>query len=314
MEKITHVSFPGKVPDCLLLLCEMTILNITMGSDGQHVIEAAGKARVVIREGKVVSVGRGVLASCPLAARFATPVTSFSEDEIRANIEGRIKAFGMCTRDRVVLCDDDFVLFGASELFSAAVRGGIIDCAVLACDGAGTVITPIPRMIQGIGGKMSGLVATTPLPEVISRIEAQGGYVVTPETGAIDMAAGVRAAYAKGYRHVAVTTASAAEAHALRNDFPEVLITAVHTTGMGDGQALVLADTCDLIFPCASGSIRKIAGPRAHIQGGTAVPVYAMTSRGCAVILEKIRSSGQQVLIKGASLPFDGGKGPSPLF
>ncbi len=285
-----------------------------MGSDGQHIIEAAGKARVVIRDGQVVSVEHGVLTSCPLAARFARPVTSFSEDEIRANIEGRIEAFGMCTREREVLCDDDFVLFGASELLSAAIRGGIIDCAVLACDGAGTVITPVPRMIQGIGGKMSGLVATTPLPEVISRIEAHGGHVVTPGTGAIDMAAGVRAAYAKGYRHVAVTTASAAEAHALRSAFPEVLITAVHTTGMGEEEGQVLADTCDLIFPCASGSIRNIAGPRAHIQGGTAVPVYAMTSKGCAVILEKIRSSGQQVLIKGTSLPFEGGNGPSPLF
>ncbi|HDQ08405.1 MAG TPA: DUF2099 family protein [Methanoculleus sp.] len=284
-----------------------------MASDGEHIIEAAGKARVVIREGNVVSVERGVLCACPLAARFATPVTSFSEDEIRANIEGRISSFGMCTRKREVLSDDDFVLFGASELLSAAVRGGILDCAVLACDGAGTVITPVSRMIQGIGGKMSGLVATTPLEEVIERIEAHGGYAVTPENGAIDMHAGVRQAYARGYRHVAVTTASAQEAKCLRDAFPGVLITAVHTTGVTDVDAKLLADNCDLIFPCASSGLRRIAGPRALAQGGTSVPVYAMTSQGKAVILEKIRQSGQQVVIKGAPLPFEGGNGPSPL-
>jgi len=284
-----------------------------MASDGEHIIEAAGKTRVTIRDGEIVSVERGVLTYCPLAARFASPVTSFSEDEIRANIEGRIAAFGMCTQRREILSADDFVLFGASELLSAAISGGILDCAVLACDGAGTVITSVPQMVQGIGGKMSGLVATTPLAEVIARIEANGGYVITPETGAIDMPAGVREAYAMGYRHVAVTTAGAQEAKRLRSAFPDVLITAVHTTGTGDADAEVLADTCDLIFPCASKSIRDIAGPRARIQGGTSVPVYAMTSRGCAVILEKIRSSGQQVLIKGASLPVEGGKGPVPL-
>lgn len=37
-----------------------------------HILEAGGKARVVIRDGAVVEIKEPVIRSCPLAARFAS--------------------------------------------------------------------------------------------------------------------------------------------------------------------------------------------------------------------------------------------------
>ncbi|HXW99163.1 MAG TPA: DUF2099 family protein, partial [Methanomicrobiales archaeon] len=121
----------------------------------EHIIEAIGRTRIVVRDGKVVEVGEPCITECPLARRFAVPVADFSPDAIRANLENRIASFGMCTAARDVMDNRDFVGFGASELLSAGLRAGLIDAAVLACDGAGTVIAPKPALIQGIGGRMS---------------------------------------------------------------------------------------------------------------------------------------------------------------
>lgn len=284
-----------------------------MTKKDEHIIEAAGCARVVVRDGKVISVGPARIQSCPLAARFNEPVVDFTEEEIRRNIEGRIASFGMFTPDRIVVSDDDFVLFGASELLSSAVRSGIIDTAVIACDGAGTVIAPSPRLIQGIGGNMSGLVSTTPIFAVIERIRENGGIVVSPEDAAMSAESGVRLALEEGFHAIAVTTASAREAAVLRRAYPDVFIVAVHTTGTNDKEAETFAASCDLIFPCASRAMYEIAGTRALVQGGKAVPVFAMTAKGKEVVLAKIASTEKQVVIAGHSLPYSEGKEPSPL-
>ncbi|GAB7016117.1 methanogenesis marker 8 protein [Methanogenium cariaci] len=284
-----------------------------MTQGDEHIIEAAGRARVVVRNGQVVSVGPARITSCPLAARFSEPVRTFSEEEIQRNIEGRIATFGMCTPERVVVSDDDFVLFGASELLSSALRCGIIGAAVIACDGAGTVIATSPRLIQGIGGKMSGLVSTTPIPAVIDRIGEHGGIVVSPHDAALSAESGMRMALEKGFHAPAVTTASADEATLLRGLCPAAFIVAVHTTGTTAEEAEMFAASCDLIFPCASRAMYEIAGKKALLQGGKAVPVFAMTAAGKEVVLAKIASAEAPVVITGRALPYSEGKEPSPL-
>lgn len=278
----------------------------------EHIIEAVGRARITIRNGKVVAVERAVIKECPLAKRFMYPVREMTADEIKKNIEKRIDDFGMCTPKRRVLSDDDFVLFGASELLNSALAAGIIDCAVLACDGAGTVIAANPALIQGIGGKISGLVKTTAYLEVIARITENGGHVVFSD-GRLDAFSGCRKAYELGYGRVAVTVANVADAEKIRAAYPDAVILCVHTTGHGRENAEKLADTCDLIFACASASIREVAGSRALVQGGTGVPVFAMTGKGKEIILEKIRTTKMQVVIKGNRLPMNLGSEPEPL-
>jgi putative methanogenesis marker protein 8 len=277
----------------------------------EHIIEAIGRTRVVIRDGRVVEVGTPCIADCPLARRFAVPVSDFTPEAIRANIENRIRSFGMCTGRREVTDSRDFVGFGASELLSSAIRAGLIDAAVLACDGAGTVIAPTAALIQGIGGRMSGLVSTTPIPEVIGRIRSCGGHVLDPEGARIDQLRGVGAAYDLGYRKVAVTVADPDTARELRHLHPDVVIVAVHTTGVSREGAETLVASADLVTTCASRHLRDLAGS-ALIQAGTGIPVFGFTRAGKEIILAKVREADAPVVVKFERLPV-AGNGPGPL-
>jgi putative methanogenesis marker protein 8 len=279
----------------------------------EHIIEAIGRSRIIIRDGKVVEVGEAIIADCPLAKRFAYPITAITKDAIHANIEHRIKAFGMCTANREVLDPREFVGFGASELLSFGLKCGVIDAVVLACDGAGTVIVTKPEMVQGIGGRMSGLVRTSPHPSVMDRIEEGGGIVLDRKHAVIDQIAGVALAITEGYRMIAVTVATPDVAAAIRKIHPDTLIFAVHVTGLSADDAKTLVDASDLVTSCASRTMREIAGSKALLQAGISVPVFAMSRRGKMLILEKIRQSDDQVLVKPTRLPALGEKQPDPL-
>jgi putative methanogenesis marker protein 8 len=278
-----------------------------------HVLEAIGRCRVIVRDGKVIEVGVPRVRSCPLARRFGLPVDPITPEKVRENIEHRIEAFGLCTPERQVMMGGEFVGFGASELLSFALAQGILDCAVIAGDGAGTVLAPTPDLVQGIGGRMSGLVRTCPYQEVISRIVEGGGVVLDPATGTIDQVEGASLAYRKGYRRVGVTLATADDAMALRRNFPEVFLIAVHTTGISAEEALIFAGTCDLVTSCASRHVREVAGSRALLQAGSSIPVFAMTRAGKELLLEKVRVQDQPMVLMGARLPFDMGSLPNPL-
>ncbi|MDD1669878.1 MAG: DUF2099 family protein [Methanomicrobiales archaeon] len=281
------------------------------GRRDEHVIEAIGRTRVVIRDGRVAEVGTPCIADCPLARKFAMPVSEFTPEAIRANIENRIRSFGMCTGRREVTDTRDFVGFGASELLSSALRAGLIDAVVLACDGAGTVIAPTPALVQGIGGRMSGLVSTSPIPEVIERIKASGGYVLDPDGASIDQVRGTGAAYDLGYRQVAVTVADAASAREVRALHPDAVIVAVHTTGLSRDEAETMVSCADLVTTCASRHLRDLAGS-ALIQAGTGIPVFGFTRAGKEIILAKVRESKAPVVVKFERLPV-AGTGPEPL-
>jgi putative methanogenesis marker protein 8 len=279
----------------------------------EHIIEAIGKTRIVVRDGRVVEVGRPLIRSCPLAEKFSCPVHEMTEGAIRANIEERMRAFGMCTPDRQVTDRSDFVLFGASELISSAIRNGLVRSAVIVCDGTGTVVVTAPDLVQGIGGRVSGIVQTSPLPQVIRRIEDLGGRVLDPATARTDMPAGAAFARDLGLSPAAVTVATADDAEAVRAAHPDALIIAVHTTGVSREEARRLAAAADLVTACASAAVREEAGPRALLQAGTAVPVFAMTPFGKRVVLAKLQETDRQVLVSGKALPVRGGGEPDPL-
>jgi len=279
----------------------------------EHIIEAIGRSRIVIRNSQVVEVGEPQISDCPLAKRFAFPIPAITKDAIKANIEHRIQAFGMCTPDREVLDTREFVGFGASELLSFGLLSGLIDAAVLACDGAGTVIVTKSEMAQGIGGRMSGLVKTTPYKTVIDRIEQGGGLVLDQKHAKIDQLAGVALALSKGYRNIAVTVARPETAEIIHRIHPDTLIFAVHVTGLTRDEAASLSLVSDIVTSCASKTIREIAGSAALLQAGISVPVFAMTQKGKLLILEKIRQSDEPVLVKPTRLPALGDRQPNPL-
>jgi len=279
----------------------------------EHIIEAIGRSRIVIKNGRVVEVGDPLISDCPLAKRFAYPIPAITKDAIRANIEHRIQAFGMCTPDREVHDTREFVGFGASELLSFGLRAGLLDAVVLVCDGAGTVIATKPEMVQGIGGRMSGLVQTSPHNTVIDRIEQGGGLVLDRENARIDQLAGVALAVSEGYRKIAVTVASPGIADTIRRIHPDTFIFAVHVTGLSCVDADMLVSVSDCVTSCASKTIREIAGSGALLQAGITIPIFAMTQKGKLLILEKIRQSDEQILVKPTRLPAHSDILPSPL-
>ncbi len=279
----------------------------------EHVIEAIGRCRIVIRNGQVAEVGDAVIQDCPLAKRFAYPITDIRKESVKANIEHRIRAFGMCTPRREVMDTREFVGFGASELLSFGLHKGLLDAVVLACDGAGTVVVTKPAMVQGIGGRMSGLVSTTPYREVMDRIEKGGGFVLDRDRASIDQLAGVALALVQGFRKIAVTVAVPETAETIRRIHPKTLIFGVHVTGLSEKEAEMLVTASDLVTSCASRTIRDAVKKDVLVQAGTAIPIFAMTMAGKNLIMEKIRLSTEPVLVKSTKLPVLADQQPDPL-
>jgi putative methanogenesis marker protein 8 len=286
---------------------------MTTAKKDEHIIEAIGRSRIVIRDGVIVEIGEAQVRECPLAKRFAHPVPQITKENVRANIEHRMKSFGMCTSRRDVLDTREFVGFGATELLGFASHAGLIDAAVLACDGAGTVIVRETALIQGVGGRMSGLVSTSPIKEVIARIEENGGIVVDKEHASLDQFAGVKRAFKEGFKKVAVTVARPEVAEKIRKAYPDAIIFGVHVTGLTREEAESMVAVADLMTACASRTVREVAGAKALLQAGVSVPIFALTKRGKEIIIEKIRQTDEQVLIKPTKLPNLDGKQPDPL-
>lgn len=118
-----------------------------------HIMELVGKTRVVIKDGKVVEIGIPEVKWCPLFAKLRG-VNNITPEEVKKNIELRIRDLGMFTARRQLLGLDTYVAFGASEIMMSGLRSGFLETTVTACDGAGTVITSNPALVQGIGGRM----------------------------------------------------------------------------------------------------------------------------------------------------------------
>lgn len=243
----------------------------------RHVIEALGRTRVVVEDGKVVEVGRPEVEYCPLFAKVRN-IQVITPEAVRENIEYRIKDFGMCTPRRLLRMRD-FLSFGVSELLGTALSRGMLDAAVVACEGAGTVVVADPELVQGIGGRVSGIVETSPIDEIIDGIGRD--MVLDPEKAMIGQYEGVRLAFLRGFKRVGVTVASASEAQRIREEFGQrVAIFAVHTSGRTAQEAEIFFDTCDIITACASGPIRAAAKERALLQVGNKVPIYAASLWG----------------------------------
>jgi hypothetical protein len=62
---------------------------MTSSQKDEHIIEAIGRSRIVIRNGAIAEIGETRINGCPLAKRFAYLVPRITQDEVRANIEHR---------------------------------------------------------------------------------------------------------------------------------------------------------------------------------------------------------------------------------
>ncbi|MCL2148867.1 MAG: DUF2099 family protein [Methanomassiliicoccaceae archaeon] len=267
----------------------------------RHVMECLGMSKVAVEDGKVTVISGPRVGFCPLFKKYRG-IDEITEDVVRENIEFRIRSFGMCTPQRDVRMKD-FLSFGISEILSSALRRGMIGAAVIAADGVGTVVVTDPEIVQGLGGRISGLCETTPIEAVV---EAVGrGNVLDPATAAIDMPAGARKAKAMGHGVVAVTVASAGAARAIREELGgSAVIMAVHTSPSTPEDARVLFDTCDVVTACASAAVREESKRRDVVVAGNKVPVYGVTGKGKELVMMRLDEVGKE--------PWDGKEPEDP--
>lgn len=261
----------------------------------EHIIEALGKARIVVKDGKVVEVGEPLLSYCPIFDKFRG-IKTLDKKSIQENIQFRIDDFGMCTKDRV-LTMKDYLSFGVSEIISTGMELGLIDAAVMVCEGCGTVVITRSEMAQGIGGRVSGLVSTTPIPELIARIGPE--YVLDPGTARINMVEGVKKAVAMGFKSIAVSVVSGDDAHTFKKMEKEHGVTiytfVVHTTGLSDEEARKVFMYADVVTGCASKYVRGQGIASGAFKVGDSVPVFGVTPRGQHLIEERIRVTGKSI-------------------
>ncbi|MEE0941515.1 MULTISPECIES: methanogenesis marker 8 protein [unclassified Methanobrevibacter] len=261
--------------------------------EDRHVIETLGKVEVVIENGEITSVGSSEMTYCPMFHAMHG-VDELNEEFIRKNINFRIEDFGMCTPDRVVEMDDA-VTVGISEILKTNMEKGNIDCVVGACDGAGTLLMTNPRVVQGVGGRVSGLISTTPIPEVIKKLEERDSVILDPKTAELNQLEGLKLALDRGYKNIAVTILPSPMVEKIRNypvdDDVNIYIFVAHTTGIEQDKVGMLFDNADIVTACASKAISDYADKYEPYYYGVKVPIFCASEDGRRLLdirLEKI--------------------------
>lgn len=257
-----------------------------------HLTRVMG-AWVAISQGKVIEVERScAMQSCPLQ-------TMLSDADIETYAQEKVCQLKQFTAEREVWRADFALPFGASEMFMVALRKGFLDCAVTVCDGAGTVVTNVPEVVQGIGARMNGVFYTSPIRQVQEKLRSH--HCLLLDDARIDQVEGVRKAIAAGFRRIAVTVN--ARLGARLDEFREleraagvsVTVAAVCTTGIGAGRGNEVVTTSDLAWACASRQVREQA-TQAHIQVTQGIPVYIYTARGLDILVAYSDDAGARIL------------------
>lgn len=268
-----------------------TIFNNT-SIMSEHIIEALGLSRITIKDGKVVSVSEPEVEYCPLFDHHRG-IKKLTTEVIEKNIQFRIDDFGMCTAKRQLRMKD-FLNFGISEIMCTLLDENVIDSVVMVLEGCGTLIVSEAELVQGIGGRVSGLVKTSPIPELIEKIGKEN--IVDPENATINQIEGIELAISQGFKNIAVTIAMASDAEKIKelkqkNPDVNIYVFVVHTSKRTPEEARALFDICDVATACASKYMREIGEKESVKIVGQSIPIYARTEDGKRFLemrLEKI--------------------------
>jgi len=247
---------------------------------------------VSISDGKIINITEPTLMSCPLANHlYKNFKTKRNNDKktikiaIKNAIESKIKDYGFFTKKRKLSYDAISIPYGASEMLMFALKKNAIDAAVVVCEGAGTIITNLPEVVQGVGARMNTLLLTSPIKEIIKKLKTLGCRVIF-ENALIDQARGVKEAIEAGYRTIAVTVSGHSADHLKtfrlleRKEGIKIISLAVCTTGIDKNNVALIRDYADLVWSCASFDVRNIIGPVAKCQLSTQIPVFVLTKSG----------------------------------
>ena len=259
----------------------------------EHIIEAMGKAKIKIQNGKIVEIGDPQIDYCPLFHKYRG-IEKLDKESIKENINFRIEDFGMCTPDRELRMKD-FLSFGISEIISTLLDDQILDCAIIVCEGCGTIIITEGELVQGIGGRVSGLLKTSPIPEIIEKIGKEN--ILNPKTALINQIEGLNLAIKQGYKNIAITIVSLEDVlllNEIKKNNPNVNIYTflVHTTGLSKEDAEILFHNSDIITSCASKYIREIGEKNSLKIVGQSIPIYGRTEKGREFLERRLEKIG----------------------
>jgi putative methanogenesis marker protein 8 len=283
----------------------------------EHLLEMA-KALVRVKDGEIKVLTDPQISHCPLRQDLYG-LDLESRNTVEAALKQHMRGLGMYGPGRVLELHEKPVSFGASEIVADAMSEGLVDAAVVVCEGAGTVILTRPEVMQAVGAHMTGLVETSPIEEIQTGLERRGCLLLDRQCN-IDQVKGFEMAAEAGFERIAVTIAGtrAFEAEKLREKGRGMgnrpIILAVHTTGIGEAEARALAENCDIVWACASKAVRNVVGPRARLQIGVSIPVFALTDEGKRLVLNRAQHFEGSLVIHRAGLPLAPlGKQPEPL-
>ncbi len=275
-------------------------------------------ALVRVKDGKVEVLTEPRVRFCPLRSGLYGIETE-SRETVASTLQRHMRELGMYGPQRVLELREKHVSFGASEILTDAVDEGLVDAAVLVCEGAGTLVTARPEVLQAVGAHMTGLVETEPIRETQDGLEERGCLLLDRQCR-IDQVRGFEKAVAAGFKKIAVTVAGnrACDAEALRELGEKLgvrpIILAVHTTGISEPEAQSLAESCDIVWSCASRAVREIVGKKAKLQIGISIPVFALSDEGKRLILNRVLHFPESLVMHRAGLPLaPEGKQPEPL-
>jgi len=244
---------------------------------------------VAVSHGKIVAMTDPVMAHCPLFSMlYRSPGNSSDEikTSIRNAVESKMKQFGSFTHMRRLDYESIAVPYGASEMMMYALRKSFIDATITVCDGAGSVITSSPSLVQGIGARMNGLFYTTPIKKVMDSIKKYGGITAFPKTAKIDQVTALETAAKKDYKKIAVTingftNEDASRIKVIEKKFGiQAVVIFVCTTGISPDRIEHILKYGDIVWSCASGAVREKIGACSRLQITTGIPVFVLTKRG----------------------------------
>jgi putative methanogenesis marker protein 8 len=185
----------------------------------------------------------------------------------------------------------------------------LLDCAVVVCEGAGTVITSNPSLVQGIGAYLTGIIKTYPIAEIIQHIKTNHGSVLDPTKAKIDQAKGFKKAAEMGFKRIAVTVAGFQTQHI-------TMIRHLEKRLGADATIFSVCNTCatekdvryiakaDIVTASASKTIREQLGPKALMQVGVTIPVFAVTERGKRTMLAYLSNFDDKIVVFRVCLPY----------
>lgn len=277
----------------------------------RHVIEALGKAEVVIENGKITYIGEPVVDYCSIFDN-GQHNGDLTKEFIKSNINKRIDEFGMCTPQRSIDVEDT-MSFGTSETLKTNMINGNVDCVVGACEGVGTLLIDDAELVQGVGGRVSALISTTPIDEVMDKVGREN--VLNPENAELNPLKGLEMAIERGYKNIAITIIPTEMVKDIRQ-YPKpedvnIYIFVAHTTNVSKKEADMLFDYADVISGCSSINIRETAEERKPYYAGKKVPLYAVTENGKRLLNERLEYIGYELCEK--KYPQDFTQSPKPL-